>query len=89
MPGRTPSRRAAINAASVSIFVQDPGARRHPLHVAWANYPATAGGVTMFYLSGVQLSPFLLLDYAGPYTFPAGSNKRGVGEHPHRGFETV
>ncbi len=36
-----------------------------------------------------QLSPFLLLDYAGPYTFPAGSEKRGVGEHPHRGFETV
>ena len=38
---------------------------------------------------GQQLSPFLLLDYAGPYTFPAGSEKRGVGEHPHRGFETV
>ncbi|HBV2215683.1 pirin family protein [Klebsiella quasipneumoniae] len=38
---------------------------------------------------GQQLSPFLLLDYAGPYTFPAGSDKRGVGEHPHRGFETV
>lgn len=38
---------------------------------------------------GEQLSPFLLLDYAGPHTFPAGSGKRGVGEHPHRGFETV
>lgn len=38
---------------------------------------------------GEQLSPFLLLDYAGPFTFPAGSEKRGVGEHPHRGFETV
>ncbi len=25
----------------------------------------------------------------GQYTFPAGSEKRGVGEHPHRGFETV
>ena len=24
---------------------------------------------------GQQLSPFLLLDYAGPYTFPAGSEK--------------
>jgi redox-sensitive bicupin YhaK (pirin superfamily) len=35
---------------AVELFVQDPGARRHPLHVAWANYPATAGGVTMFYL---------------------------------------
>lgn len=38
---------------------------------------------------GAQLSPFLLLDYAGPYSFPADGVKRGVGEHPHRGFETV
>ena len=38
---------------------------------------------------GEQLSPFLLLDYVGPHHFPAGSEKRGVGEHPHRGFETV
>lgn len=38
---------------------------------------------------GEPLSPFLLLDYAGPYTFPADGAKRGVGEHPHRGFETV
>ncbi|MBZ7459444.1 pirin family protein [Klebsiella michiganensis] len=38
---------------------------------------------------GEQLSPFLLLDYAGPHHFPAGTGKRGVGEHPHRGFETV
>ena len=38
---------------------------------------------------GEQLSPFLLLDYAGPHHFPAGTGKRGVGEQPHRGFETV
>ncbi len=36
-----------------------------------------------------ELSPFLLMDYAGPALFPAGSKRRGVGEHPHRGFETV
>ncbi|EKO0788476.1 pirin family protein [Salmonella enterica] len=36
-----------------------------------------------------QLSPFLLLDYAGPHTFTPGNEKRGVGEHPHRSFETV
>lgn len=36
-----------------------------------------------------ELSPFLLLDYAGPEKFPATREKRGVGEHPHRGFETV
>jgi redox-sensitive bicupin YhaK (pirin superfamily) len=33
--------------------------------------------------------PFLLLDYAAPYEFPPSGARRGVGEHPHRGFETV
>ncbi|MFJ4374083.1 pirin family protein [Pseudomonas japonica] len=36
-----------------------------------------------------HISPFLLLDYAGPQHFPATSARRGVGQHPHRGFETV
>ncbi|MGB0920350.1 MAG: pirin family protein [Alphaproteobacteria bacterium] len=34
-------------------------------------------------------SPFLLLDYAGPYEFAPTTARRGVGQHPHRGFETV
>lgn len=38
---------------------------------------------------GRQLSPFLLLDYAGPHEFSPTTQRRGVGEHPHRGFETV
>src|SRR5215470_5412196 len=38
---------------------------------------------------GEALSPFLLLDYGGPANFPPTSERRGVGEHPHRGFETV
>lgn len=36
-----------------------------------------------------QISPFLLLDYAGPHDFTATRDRRGVGQHPHRGFETV
>lgn len=36
-----------------------------------------------------QLTPFLLLDYAGPADFEPAMRRRGVGEHPHRGFETV
>ena len=36
-----------------------------------------------------QLSPFLLLDYLGPEQFPPTNRRLGVGEHPHRGFETV
>lgn len=38
---------------------------------------------------GERLSPFLLLDYAGPMRFEPAERPRGVGEHPHRGFETV
>lgn len=38
---------------------------------------------------GPVLSPFLLLDYAGPMEFPPTNERLGVGEHPHRGFETV
>lgn len=38
---------------------------------------------------GQHISPFLLLDYAGPYNFAPTTDRRGVGEHPHRGFETV
>jgi redox-sensitive bicupin YhaK (pirin superfamily) len=35
------------------------------------------------------VDPFLMLDYAGPQYFPPTDDPRGVGEHPHRGFETV
>lgn len=38
---------------------------------------------------GKSVSPFLLLDYAGPAHFEPADKPRGVGEHPHRGFETV
>lgn len=36
-----------------------------------------------------EMSPFLLMDYAGPTNFPPTARKLGVGQHPHRGFETV
>ncbi len=36
-----------------------------------------------------DVSPFLMLDYAGPRYFAPTEQPRGVGEHPHRGFETV
>jgi len=47
---------------------------------------------SMFDYSGLGklLTPFLLLDYAAPTRFePNAGSPRGVGEHPHRGFETV
>lgn len=47
------------------------------------SYSGANGGL------GEQISPFLLLDYAGPHVFEPTNHRRGVGEHPHRGFETV
>jgi len=38
---------------------------------------------------GQELSPFLMLDRAGPMEFTPTTRPRGVGQHPHRGFETV
>ena len=38
---------------------------------------------------GAQASPFLMLDFAGPTPFDPTGRPRGVGQHPHRGFETV
>ncbi|MBN2978407.1 quercetin 2,3-dioxygenase [Pseudomonas fluorescens] len=38
---------------------------------------------------GKHISPFLLLDHAGPANFTPTDQRRGVGQHPHRGFETV
>ena len=38
---------------------------------------------------GQAISPFLLLDYGGPRDFEPSASQRGVGQHPHRGFETV
>lgn len=36
-----------------------------------------------------RMSPFILLDYNAKYYFPPAERPRGVGVHPHRGFETV
>merc|ERR1719409_2460779 len=36
-----------------------------------------------------ELSPWLMFDYAAPKKFSPTNSRRGVGRHPHRGFETV
>jgi len=38
---------------------------------------------------GAHISPFVMLDYAGPAKFEPTAKRRGVGQHPHKGFETV
>ena len=36
-----------------------------------------------------RMDPFIMLDYNSKFNFGATSTPRGVGVHPHRGFETV
>ncbi|WP_454062155.1 pirin family protein [Candidatus Nitrospira salsa] len=61
--------------------------RKTGQHWVGNGFPVT----TMFSYDdlGKELSPFLLLDYAGPLAFEPSDKPRGVEQHPHRGFETV
>ena len=49
--------------------------------------------VSNYFPSGKNLlerfTPFILMDYNAPVEFPPSDIPRGVGPHPHRGFETV
>ncbi|HLX30867.1 MAG TPA: pirin family protein [Casimicrobiaceae bacterium] len=58
-----------------------------PMHWVGDGFPVRS----LFSYDGLgrELSPFLLLDHAGPVDFAPATKRRGVGEHPHRGFETV
>lgn len=40
-------------------------------------------------LSMERMNPFIMLDYNAPHVFPPSDKPRGVGVHPHKGFETV
>ena len=40
-------------------------------------------------LSMQRMDPFIMLDYGSKFVFPPAPNPKGVGVHPHRGFETV
>ncbi len=60
--------------------------RNVPQHWVGDGFPVRS---LFSYSQGDEFDPFLLLDYAGPYEFSPNEAQRGVGEHPHRGFETV
>jgi quercetin 2,3-dioxygenase len=61
--------------------------RPHGAHWVGNGFPVR----TLFSYDGdsAAVSPFLLFDYAGPHVFEPSEVPRGVGQHPHRGFETV
>ena len=61
--------------------------RKPSVHWVGDGFPVRT--VFSFDTLGYRISPFLLLDYAGPAKFAPADRPRGVEEHPHRGFETV
>ncbi|MDR7131392.1 redox-sensitive bicupin YhaK (pirin superfamily) [Algoriphagus sp. 4150] len=42
-----------------------------------------------YHLDMQRMSPFIMLDYNSKFHFPPSNEPKGVGVHPHRGFETV
>lgn len=58
-----------------------------PIH--WVGDGFRVHSIFSYRDSAQALSPFLLLDYAPPHKFEPTSRRRGVGAHPHKGFETV
>lgn len=62
----------------------------NPKHRHWVGdgfyvYPSIRPERETYYYT----NPYILMDYAAPKDFPPSEHKRGVGSHPHRGFETV
>lgn len=64
-------------------FVQRGG----PGHWVGDGFPVSS--VFSYNETPLLFSPFLLLDHAAPTRFAPTTRQRGVGQHPHRGFETV
>jgi redox-sensitive bicupin YhaK (pirin superfamily) len=58
-----------------------------PMHWVGDGFPVRS--LFTYDALGQELSPFLLLDHAAPTHFAPAARPRGVGQHPHRGFETV
>lgn len=55
----------------------------------WVGNGFPVHGMFDYGSGAAERSPFLLLDYAAPTRFEPTNARRGVGQHPHRGFETV
>jgi len=60
-----------------------------PPAVHWVGNGFPVRSVFSHLAGDADLDPFLMLDHAGPRAFAPARRPRGVGAHPHRGFETV
>ena len=61
-----------------------PAPRRHWVGNGFHVYPVFAQ-----LAFSEALSPWLMFDYAAPKYFEPTTQRLGVGQHPHRGFETI
>lgn len=61
---------------------------RNDTHFAVGDFSPVLS-VFSHYELGNTISPFLLLDHIGPGHLQPLSQRKGVSDHPHRGFETV
>jgi quercetin 2,3-dioxygenase len=59
------------------------------VHPHWVGDGFPVRSLFSYGQDAAEVSPFLLLDYGGPHEFAPADRQLGVGEHPHRGFETV
>jgi redox-sensitive bicupin YhaK (pirin superfamily) len=75
------SNQLPVEKAVLGIYPSPPG------HWVGDGFPVRS--LFSYDQLGQHISPFLLLDYSAPAAFAPAGKARGVGEHPHRGFETV
>ncbi len=55
----------------------------------WVGNGFHVNSLFLYEQDAAALSPFLMLDYGAPKSFAPSTQPRGIGQHPHRGFETV
>lgn len=76
-------RRFCMKTRSIEMSIKKPG----------THWVGNGFHVSNYFPSGANLlerfSPFILMDYNAPLEFLPSETPRGVGAHPHRGFETV
>ncbi len=60
-----------------------------PLETHWVGDGFRVHNFFPYGLAEQRMSPFYLLDYNSKWDFAPSEKPRGVGPHPHRGFETV
>lgn len=71
-----------MTSRTIETIVPSP-----PMHWVGDGFPVSS--VISPGTVGNRLSPYILMDYAGPAHFGPSDQPRGVDTHPHRGFETV